>query len=66
MCSYRIPTGVTYDALHDSLKSRGFVIYAGQARFAESIFRIAHMGAISDSDVDRLNRSLTDFFEDAR
>ena len=66
MCSYRIPSGVTYDALHDSLKARGFVIYAGQARFAERIFRIAHMGAISDDDIDRLNRALTDFFKDVR
>jgi 2-aminoethylphosphonate-pyruvate transaminase len=65
MCSYRIPSGVTYDALHDALKARGFIIYAGQAQFAERIFRIAHMGAISDDDVDRLNRALTDFFAGA-
>jgi len=66
MCSYRIPSGVNYDALHGSLKARGFVIYAGQARLSECIFRIAHMGAISDGDVDRLNRALTDFFDGAR
>jgi len=66
MCSYRIPPGVNYDALHGSLKARGFVIYAGQARLSECIFRIAHMGAISDGDVDRLNRALTEFFNGAR
>ncbi|MBT8081660.1 MAG: 2-aminoethylphosphonate--pyruvate transaminase [Gammaproteobacteria bacterium] len=66
MCSYRIPSGTTYDVLHDVLKAQGFIIYAGQAQFAERIFRIAHMGAISNEDVGRLNRALADFFEDAR
>ena len=43
-----LPAGATYDALHDALKSRGYVIYAGQGGLAASAFRVANMGLISD------------------
>jgi 2-aminoethylphosphonate-pyruvate transaminase len=52
--AYRLPPGLSYDKLHDSLKSRGFVIYAGQGGLAGSIFRISTMGEISDEDITRL------------
>ena len=65
MCSYRLPANVTYQALRSSLKSQGFIIYAGQGQFSDSMFRIAHMGAIHDSDVERPNESLTSFFRGA-
>jgi 2-aminoethylphosphonate-pyruvate transaminase len=45
---------VSYDALHDALKERGFVIYAGQQRLSGEVFRISTMGEIGPSDVDRL------------
>lgn len=51
--SYRLPAGLTYDALHDELKKRGFVIYAGQAPLRDQLFRISTMGEISDRDVER-------------
>ncbi|GLX47229.1 2-aminoethylphosphonate--pyruvate transaminase [Streptomyces hygroscopicus subsp. hygroscopicus] len=41
-----LPAGVTYRALHDELKQRGYVIYAGQGRLSETHFRIATMGEI--------------------
>ncbi|OIK26890.1 pyridoxal-phosphate-dependent aminotransferase family protein [Streptomyces malaysiense] len=41
-----LPTGVTYPALHDELKRRGYVIYAGQGRLSRTHFRIATMGEI--------------------
>jgi 2-aminoethylphosphonate-pyruvate transaminase len=66
MSSYRLPSGVTYAALHDWLKERGFIVYAGQGHFSDSMFRIAHMGAILDSDVEMLNQALTSFFRDAQ
>jgi 2-aminoethylphosphonate-pyruvate transaminase len=66
MSSYRLPTGVTYAALHDRLKEQGFIIYAGQGHFSDSMFRIANMGAIMDSDVERLNHALTSFLIDAQ
>jgi 2-aminoethylphosphonate-pyruvate transaminase len=52
--SFVLPHGVTYQELHDLLKSEGFVIYAGQAGLYHSIFRIANMGAIGDADLERL------------
>jgi 2-aminoethylphosphonate-pyruvate transaminase len=53
--SYRVPSDrVSYDALHDALKERGFVIYAGQQRLSGEVFRISTMGEIGPSDVDRL------------
>ncbi len=52
--SYRFPEALRYDALHDELKKRGFVIYAGQPPLRDQLFRISTMGEISDSDIDRL------------
>ncbi len=52
--SFRLPDGCTYAELHDALRERGFVIYAGQGALSDSMFRIANMGDITDGDVDRL------------
>jgi 2-aminoethylphosphonate-pyruvate transaminase len=54
MSSFKLPAGKTYETLHAILKEEGFVIYAGQGGLYHSIFRIANMGDILDSDVDRL------------
>ena len=54
LTSFKLPAGRTYEQVHDALKEAGFVIYAGQAGLYHSIFRIANMGDIIDSDVDRL------------
>jgi len=62
MSSYRLPSDVAYANLHDRLKEQGFIIYAGQGHFSDSMFRIAHMGAIRDSDVKELNQALVSFF----
>jgi 2-aminoethylphosphonate-pyruvate transaminase len=52
--SWRLPAGRSYGELHDALKARGFVIYAGQGDLGREIFRIAHMGDIGTDDLDRL------------
>lgn len=52
--SYRLPSGLLYETLHDRLKTAGFVIYAGQGSLAQSIFRISTMGAIESADMTRL------------
>jgi len=54
LSAYRVPAGITYESLHDQLKARGFVIYAGQGRFKDNIFRISTMGAIGPADIARL------------
>ncbi|KVE31843.1 2-aminoethylphosphonate aminotransferase [Burkholderia vietnamiensis] len=52
--AYRLPQCVAYEALHDGLKARGFVIYAGQGGLSKELFRISTMGAIEAADVERL------------
>ena len=49
----RIPPGHTYATLHDGLKRRGFVIYEGQGKLREEVFRIANMGHLGRPDFER-------------
>lgn len=52
--SYHLPRGVSYERLHDVLKDKGFVIYAGQANLAKTLFRISTMGELNPEDISRL------------
>lgn len=52
LTSYYLPAGLTYQVLHDRLKERGYVIYAGQGQLEPKIFRIANMGALSQQDLE--------------
>lgn len=54
----RLPRGLSYAALHDGLKARGFVIYAGQGRLAQQIFRVANMGQVPMADYERFVAAL--------
>jgi 2-aminoethylphosphonate-pyruvate transaminase len=45
--SLELPAGFTYEALHDALKARGYVIYAGQGELATKVFRVANMGHLA-------------------
>ena len=56
--AFRLPAGLGYPRLHDGLKARGFVIYAGQGRLATGIFRISAMGDITEADLSRLQDAL--------
>jgi 2-aminoethylphosphonate-pyruvate transaminase len=48
-----LPAGVCYEALHDRLKIRGFVIYRGQGPLATSHFRVSNMGELTPAILDR-------------
>ncbi|MCP5005626.1 MAG: 2-aminoethylphosphonate aminotransferase [Planctomycetes bacterium] len=48
----KLPNGIAYTNLHDMLKERGFVIYAGQGQLNAKIFRIANMGELSMQDLE--------------
>jgi 2-aminoethylphosphonate-pyruvate transaminase len=52
--AYRLPDGVDYPTLHDSLKAQGFVIYAGQGDLSKTLFRISTMGNLNAADMRRL------------
>jgi 2-aminoethylphosphonate-pyruvate transaminase len=54
LSAYYLPAGISYPSLHTTLKAQGFIIYAGQGELAQRIFRISVMGAIEQSDIDRL------------
>lgn len=56
--SWQLPAGVSYSALHDGLKKRGFVIYAGQGVLARAVFRVAVMGEMGDGDLERFVRAV--------
>jgi 2-aminoethylphosphonate-pyruvate transaminase len=56
--AYRLPPTLDYEQLHERLKQRGFVIYAGQGKMASGMFRISTMGEISDYDRERLLAAL--------
>ena len=52
LTSFKLPDGVYYDHLHDLLREHGYVIYAGQAQLADTLFRVANMGALSEAQID--------------
>ena len=51
--AFHLPGDITYQELHDQLKAVGYVIYAGQGGLLTSLFRVACMGAIGASDIER-------------
>jgi 2-aminoethylphosphonate-pyruvate transaminase len=60
--AYRLPEGKTYDEIHQGLKQRGFIIYAGQGGLVAEMFRISTMGDISHYDMERLLAALSSVF----
>jgi 2-aminoethylphosphonate-pyruvate transaminase len=52
--AYGLPAHIGYSLLHDALKARGFVIYAGQGDLSTTLFRISTMGNLSSPDIERL------------
>lgn len=44
LTALRLPAGLAYEALHQTLKKAGYVVYAGQNELKNKIFRVAHMG----------------------
>jgi len=51
LTAFNLPDGVYYDHLHDLLRERGYVIYAGQAQLADKLFRVANMGALTEANI---------------
>lgn len=56
--TYKLPPGWSYERLHDALKARGFVIYAGQGALRSEAFRVCNMGVLSDADYQRFLAAL--------
>lgn len=54
----RLPDGVSYERLHDELKSRGYVIYAGQGGLSAEHFRLCTIGEIPWHRLEQLGDAL--------
>jgi len=52
LTTFRLPPGVTYDTLHDAMKRRGYIIYAGQGALKRYAFRVANMGTLTPTDME--------------
>ena len=52
LTTFRLLPGLTYDALHDAMKRRGYVTYAGQGEISKYGFRVANMGTLTPSDME--------------
>jgi 2-aminoethylphosphonate-pyruvate transaminase len=61
-----LPDAVSYDKLHDELKSRGYVIYAGQGHLSSRFFRICTMGDIPWHRLQALEPALLQSISAAR
>lgn len=51
LTTFRLPTGLAYEPLHDARKRRGYVIYAGQGDIRRYAFRVANMGTLTTLDI---------------
>ncbi|HEY7649294.1 MAG TPA: 2-aminoethylphosphonate--pyruvate transaminase [Methylomirabilota bacterium] len=54
LTTFRLLPGLAYDPLHDAMKRRGYVIYAGQGDIRTYAFRVANMGTLTPLDMKRV------------
>ena len=52
LTTFRLPAGIGYEALHDAMKRRGYIIYAGQGDIRTYAFRVSNMGTLTPKDMD--------------
>jgi 2-aminoethylphosphonate-pyruvate transaminase len=52
LTTFRLRPGVGYDPLHDAMKRRGYIIYAGQGDIRTYAFRVANMGTLTPRDME--------------
>lgn len=63
--SYYLPAGLSYETLHDQLKEKGYVIYAGQGQLDQKIFRVANMGALTEQQIHEFLQAFEQVLERA-
>ena len=51
LTTFRLLPGLAYDPLHDAMKRRGYIIYAGQGDIRSYAFRVANMGTLTPGDM---------------
>jgi 2-aminoethylphosphonate-pyruvate transaminase len=66
LTTFRLPPGVAYEALHDGMKRRGYVIYAGQGDIRRYAFRVANMGTLTPRDMEGVVRAFGEVLGELR
>ena len=51
LTTFRLLPGLAYDPLHDAMKRRGYIIYAGQGDIRTYAFRVSNMGTLTPADM---------------
>ena len=54
LTTFRLLPGLAYDPLHDAMKRRGYIIYAGQGDIRTYAFRVSNMGTLTPTDMGRV------------
>ncbi len=52
LTTFRLLPGLEYEALHDQMKRRGYIIYAGQGEIRKFAFRVSNMGTLTPADME--------------
>jgi 2-aminoethylphosphonate-pyruvate transaminase len=51
LTTFKLLPGIAYDPLHDAMKRRGYIIYAGQGDIRTYAFRVSNMGTLTPADM---------------
>lgn len=60
LTTFRLLPGLTYEPLHDAMKRRGFIIYAGQGDIRTYAFRVSNMGTLTPADMQAVVAAFAD------
>ncbi len=52
LTTFKLLPGIAYDPLHDAMKRRGYIIYAGQGEIRKYAFRVSNMGTLTPKDME--------------
>ena len=63
MTSVYLPSGFSYEELHDLLKEKGFVIYNSQSSLRGKVFMLGVVGLINEQDIGNFLEALGEVME---
>jgi 2-aminoethylphosphonate-pyruvate transaminase len=66
LTAFLLPEGVEYDPLHDAMKKRGYIIYAGQSDLKKIAFRISNLGTLTPEDMKGVVVAIRDSLAEIR
>jgi len=63
LTTFTLPAGMTYETLHDRMKERGYIIYAGQGPLKTYAFRVSNMGTLTPQDMHGVVAAFTEIIK---